>query len=141
MAPTSPPRRVLARKRCGAGARRRATVRAVAGLRCERGQASVELVALLPLVGVAIVLLWQAVLAGATVWLGGGAARAAARAVAVDADPVLAARAALPERFERGLRVRREQDGAVAVVLRIPSVVGGRSLGTVRTRAHYEAQR
>src|SRR6185436_5770630 len=91
----------------------------------ERGQASVELVALLPLAGLLVALLWQALLAGETLWLSGGAARAAARAAAVGADPVDAARSVLPARLERGLRVRRERDGAVALVLRVPAALGG----------------
>lgn len=107
----------------------------------EDGQATVELVALLPLVGVLAALLWQALLAGATVWLSGGAARAAARAVAVGADPAAAARGVLPARLERGLQVRREHDGAVAVVLRVPAALGGGTLAPVTTRARFEAQR
>jgi len=105
------------------------------------GQASVELVALLPLVGLLAALLWQALLAGETVWLSGGAARAAARAVALGADPVVAARGVLPSRLERGLRVRREGDGSVALVLRVPAVLGGGTLASVTTRARFEAQR
>jgi hypothetical protein len=107
----------------------------------ERGQASVELVALLPLVGLLAALLWQALLAGATVWLSGGAARAAARAAAVGADPVAAARAVLPPRLERGLRVRLEPDGAVALVLRVPAAIGPGTIAPVTVRARFEAQR
>jgi hypothetical protein len=109
--------------------------------RSEDGQASVELVALLPLVGLVVALLWQALLAGEVVWLSGGAARAAARAVAIGADPAAAARAVLPPRFERHLHVRSRSDGSVAVVLRIPAVIGGGSLADVTTRARFEAQR
>jgi hypothetical protein len=109
--------------------------------RGEEGQAAVELVALLPLVGVLAALVWQVLLAGAALWFGGTAARAAARAEALGADPVSAARGALPGRYERGLRVRRENDGGVAVVVLVPTVFGDRSLGSVTTRAHFEAQR
>jgi hypothetical protein len=105
------------------------------------GQATVELVALLPLVGVLAALLWQALLAGETVWLSGGAARAAARAVAIGADPLAAARAVLPPRLERGLRVRRDPDGAIALVLRVPAALGGGTLAPVTARARFEAQR
>lgn len=110
-------------------------------LRSDDGQASVELVALLPLVGLVVVLLWQAALAGAAIWLGGGAARAAARAEALGADPLRAARGVLPGRFERGLAVRRERDGSIALVVRVPAVVGGGALGSVTTRARFEAQK
>lgn len=105
------------------------------------GQASVELVALLPLVGVLAALLWQALLAGETVWLSGAAARAAARAAAVGADPLAAARAVLPPRLERELRVRRESDGAIALVLRVPAALGGGTVAAVTARARFEAQR
>jgi hypothetical protein len=118
-------------------------MRSLPTCRCrdERGQAAVELVALLPLVGLLAALLWQALLAGETVWLSGGAARAAARAVAVGADPLNAARAVLPSRLERGLRVRRAPDGAVTLVLRVPAALGGGTVAPVTARARFEAQR
>lgn len=84
---------------------------------------------------------WQVLLAGGAIWFGGTAARAAARAEAVGADPLRAARGALPDRYERGLRVRRERDGEVAVVVAVPTLLGDRSLGSVTTRARFEAQR
>src|SRR6185312_8453131 len=95
--------------------------RALGRLGGVRGQATVELVALLPLVGLLVALLWQALLAGETVWLSG----VAARAVAVGVDPVAAARGVLPARFERGLRVSRAPDGSVSLGLRVPMAVGG----------------
>jgi hypothetical protein len=109
-------------------------------LRSDDGQATVELVALLPLVGLLVALLWQALLAGETVWLSGGAARAAARAVAVGADPADAARSILPERLERGMRVEREHDGVVTLVLRVPAALGGGTIAPVTARARFEAQ-
>jgi hypothetical protein len=128
--------RLLRRRNRSRGRARRD--RAHAG---ERGQATLELVALLPLVGLLAALLWQALLAGETVWLSGAAAGAAARAVAIGADPVDAARAVLPVRLERGLRVEREPGGAVALVLRVPAALGGGTLASVTTRARFEAQR
>jgi hypothetical protein len=107
----------------------------------ERGQAAVELVALLPLVGLLAALLWQALLAGETVWLSGGAARAAARAIAVGGDPLAAAHAVLPPRLERGLRVQRTPDGAVTLVLRVPAALGGGTIAPVTAHARFEAQR
>jgi hypothetical protein len=123
--------RLLARRE----ARRRRTDRG------DRGQATVELVALLPLVGLLAALLWQALLAGETIWLSGGAARAAARAVAIGADPADAARGVLPARLERGLRVERGRDGAVALVLHVPAALGSGTLASVTARARFEAQR
>jgi hypothetical protein len=107
----------------------------------ERGQASVELVALLPLVAVLVAVLWQSVLAGQAVWLAGAAARAAARASAVGTDPCAAARRVLPERLEHGLRVTRVGGArGVRVAIRIPAIVGGGGLGIVSARAALQDQ-
>jgi len=107
----------------------------------ERGQATVELVALLPLIAVLAGLLWQAVVAGQAVWFAGSAARAAARASAVGADAGAAARRVLPERLEHGLVVdRRPGDGGVRVAIAIPSVIGATRLGSVAASAHLQEQ-
>jgi hypothetical protein len=112
------------------------------GGRGERGQATVELVSLLPLMAVLAALLWQAVVAGQAVWLAGSAARAAARAAAVGGDVREAARGALPARLERGLVVARVRDraGGVRVAVAIPAVIGGVRLGTVSARARFRDQ-
>ena len=81
----------------------------------EAGQATVELVALLPLLVVVLAGAWQAVLAGQAAWAAGAAARAAARAHAVGTDPTRAARTHLPGSLERGLRVTAGSDGDVEV--------------------------
>jgi hypothetical protein len=116
--------------------------------RDQDGQATVELVALLPVLGVVVALAWQALLAGETWWLASTAAREAARAQALGADPVVAARAALPSGgLRRAVRVRvggedEGGEGAVAVRLPIPSVVGGGvRLGVVSAHARMEPQR
>ena len=108
----------------------------------EQGQASVELVALLPLMAVLAALLWQAVVAGQAVWLAGSAARAAARASALGTDASAAARRVLPDRLERGLVVRRAPSGSrgVQVAIAIPAVVGSGRLTTVRARARLQDQ-
>jgi hypothetical protein len=106
----------------------------------ERGQASVELVALLPLIAVLGLVLWQAVVAGQAVWLAGSAARVAARAEAVGGDGDQAARGVLPRALRRGLRVRPDQRGGVAVAIRIPAVLAPGSVATVRAFAHFEPQ-
>lgn len=87
--------------------------------RCERGQASVELVAALPFVLLAGALAWQLALAGHTAWMAAHAARAGARAEVVDGDVGAAVRSALPGGLERGLEVRRS-DGAVRVRVAVP---------------------
>ena len=104
------------------------------------GQASVETVALLPLLVLVGAVLWQGLLVGQAAWLAGAAARGAARAQAVGADPRAAARAALPRRLERGLDVRaRERD--VRVRVRVPALVGGGAVLHVSARAHLQEQR
>lgn len=109
-------------------------------LRAETGTASVELVALLPIVVALALGAWQALVAGQAAWLSGGAAAAAARAQAVGADPVRAARAALPAALRRGVRVRVGDDGDVVVRVAVPTVVGSRRLGTLTARAHLRDQ-
>jgi hypothetical protein len=107
----------------------------------ERGQATVELVALLPLIAVFAALLWQAVVAGQAVWFAGSAARAAARASAVGGDARAAAKGVLPGRLERGLVVEREPgDEGVRVAVAIPAVIGTKRLGSVSARARLQDQ-
>src|SRR5437763_11737599 len=96
-----------------------------AGGRCA-GQATVETVALLPLLAVVAGLAWQALVAGQAVWLAGGAARAAARAVAIGADGAAAARGSLPAGLRAGVRVRADGDG-VRVAVPVPLVLSGAS--------------
>jgi hypothetical protein len=107
----------------------------------EDGQASVELVGVLPLIAVIVMLLWQATVAGQAVWLAGTAARAAARAAAVGGDPRQAARSTLPRSLHHGLRTATSGDGAVRVWIRIPSVVdGGPRVATITARARFRPQ-
>jgi hypothetical protein len=98
----------------------RATVLAVPRIRSQSGQASVELVAVLPFVILAALAAWQIALAGHTLWLTAGAARAAARADTVGASAEQAARSALPDSLERGLEVKRLRGGGVKVVVGVP---------------------
>jgi hypothetical protein len=86
----------------------------------ESGQASVEAVAIVPLVLLAGLIAWQLVLAGHTLWLCANAARAAARAEVVGQSPARAARSALPKSLERGLSVERGDGGRVRVAVRVP---------------------
>jgi hypothetical protein len=104
------------------------------------GQATIELVALLPCLAAVLAVAWQLVLAGHATWAVTAAARAAARAGAVGGDPEAAARAHLPARLERGLAVRRRPDGAVEVGLRIPAVAPAIRLGRVHAEARFAPQ-
>jgi Flp pilus assembly protein TadG len=106
----------------------------------QHGQATVELVALLPILAVLLAAAWQAALAGHAVWAATAAARAAARAHAVGADPRAAARTHLPASLEPGLRVATEAGGKVEVTVRIPSLPGLPSPGHARAGAHFEPQ-
>jgi hypothetical protein len=106
----------------------------------QRGQATVELVALLPVLAAVLAGLWQAVLAGQAVWAVTAAARAAARAHAVGADAGGAARAHLPATLERGLRVRTGSGGEVRVSVRIPALPGLPSPGRAHAGARFEPQ-
>ena len=63
------------------------------------------MVALLPWVAAVLLVAWQFVLVGEARSSAAIAARAGARAVAVGADPAVAARERLPRRLRRGLRV------------------------------------
>ena len=88
--------------------------------RGQAGQASIETVAVVPLVLLAAAVAWQLVLTGHTLWLCAHAARAAARAEVVGASPRRAARSALPRSLERGLLVTRMEGGAIRVRIRMP---------------------
>ena len=88
------------------------------------GQASVELVAVLPFVLLVGAICWQLALAGHATWMSAHAARAGARADAVGADVRAAARSALPASLERGLKVERLDKGGVRVEVRIPLLLG-----------------
>ena len=108
----------------------------------QNGQAAVELVAVLPVLVALLAGVWQVALLGHASWSAGAAARAAARARAVGLDPRAAARAHLPLRLERGLRVRESgRGGEVTVTVRVPSVVGGAGVGRVSATSAFAAQR
>lgn len=89
-------------------------------MRSEAGQSSVELVAALPFVLLVGAMVWQCALAGHTAWLAAHAARAGARAEAVDGDVRGAVRSVLPDGLEHGLRVERGDDGRVSVSVELP---------------------
>lgn len=86
----------------------------------ERGQASVELLAVLPAVLLVGLVVWQLALVGHTAWLCAGAARVAARAELVGQDGEAAARSALPRSLESGLRVTDAGAGRVRVRVQVP---------------------
>jgi hypothetical protein len=87
------------------------------------GQASVELVAVLPAMVICVVLAAQAVTAGWALWSAGNAARAGARAQRVGSDGEAAALRSLPGPLRDGAKVSAE-DG-VKVSVRVPGLLPG----------------
>lgn len=104
----------------------------------ERGQASVELIALIPLLVALLFAAWQGLVAGQAWWLAAAAARAAARADLVGADALAAARRELPGGMRRRVRVR-VVGGEVVVRLPIHGIAGLGHLGTATARVRAAA--
>lgn len=101
------------------------------------GQASLELVALLPALALCVVLSVQAVAAGWALWTAGNAARAGARAEHVGADGEAAARRALPGRLRQGMQVRTG-DG-VRVRVPVPVTIPGAEVLRVTAASRLDA--
>ena len=95
----------------------------------QAAQASVEFVALLPVLAAVVMIAAQTVVAGWSLWSAGNAARAGARAAEVGSDTEAAARRALPG-ILRGDAVIKDADG-VRVQVRIPGLVPGIELPAV----------
>jgi hypothetical protein len=91
----------------------------------ERGTASVELVAAVPFLLLALAVAAQIALAGQALWSASVAARAGARAALVGGDAKAAARRALPTVMRDGAVVEEEDegDGAVSVKVPIPTLL------------------
>jgi hypothetical protein len=147
MAHGPPPTEILRRATLwslpASGVLRRATLWSLPAsgvLRRADGQAAAELVALLPVLLGLLACVWQALLAGHASLAAGTAARAAARAQAIGLDAPAAARAHLPRFLEHGLQVTPHADGAVTVVVRIPTLPGLPDLGHTRATARFEPQ-
>jgi hypothetical protein len=88
------------------------------------GTASVELVAAVPFLLLALAVAAQIALAGQALWSASVAARAGARAALVGADPKAAARRTLPEAMRAGAEVDEVDDGAtVAVKVPVPTLL------------------
>ncbi len=87
----------------------------------EEGTASVELVAVVPFLLLAVLVAAQLALAGGALWSAGVAARAGARAALVGRDAVAAARRALPPPLRDGAQV--SDAGAVSVRVPIPRLL------------------
>jgi hypothetical protein len=94
-------------------------------MRGERGQAVVELVAMLPLVAAVALAAFSVLAAGRAAEQAGSAAGAGAMALLQDGDAMMAARAALPEGARRSATIRvRGRRVTVRVVPRVPVAAG-----------------
>jgi hypothetical protein len=89
----------------------------------ERGQAGVELVALVPCLLLVVAALAQGCLFALCAIAAERAASAGARAASHGTPPGAAVRAVLPGALARTVRVRVSADGAVAVTLTVPRVL------------------
>jgi hypothetical protein len=97
--------------------------RVVSRVRRERGTASVELVAAVPLLLLAVLAAAQIGLAGQALWSAGIAARAGARAALVGGDAEVAARRMLPPSMRDGAEV--DDGDAVSVRVLVPRLLPG----------------
>jgi hypothetical protein len=102
----------------------------------ERGQASAELVAVIPLLVVAVLALGQVVVAGYALWSAGTAARAGARAEHVGGDARAAARSALPSPLRS--RAKIETGGPIEVEVGTPALLPGVPTLEVRASADLD---
>ncbi len=87
----------------------------------EEGTASVELIAAIPFLLLAVLVAAQLAALGGALWSAGVAARAGARAALVGGDAEATVRQALPWAFRAGARVS-DEDG-VAVQVAIPRLL------------------
>jgi hypothetical protein len=97
----------------------------------EEGTASVELVAVVPLLLLALLAAAQIALAGQALWSASVAARAGARAALVGGDAAAAARSALPPAMREGADI--EEGDGVSVRVEVPRLIP--SLPEVRVAA------
>jgi hypothetical protein len=89
----------------------------------ERGTASVELVAVIPFLLLAVLAAAQLALAGHSLWAAGVAARAGTRAALVGRDATAAARRALPPSLREEAKVAGE--GEISVRVAVPRFLPG----------------
>ncbi len=103
----------------------------------ERGTASIELIAVVPFLLLAVLVAAQIALAGQALWSAGVAARAGARAALVGAGAAAAAKRALPPALRRGAEV--EEGDGVSVAVRVPRLLP--ALPPVRVSASSSLER
>lgn len=102
----------------------------------EDGTASVEMVAVVPFLLLAVLVAAQIGLAGQALWSAGIAARAGARAALVGGDARVAARQALPDSMRKGAVV--DEGDAVSVRVVVPRLLPAMPDLTVAAEAALE---
>jgi pilus assembly protein CpaE len=102
----------------------------------ELGQASVELVAVLPALLICAAIAIQLAITGYGLWASASAASAGARAAYVGGDSAGAARSALPLALRRGARVSDSR--GVRVSLQVPGLLPGGERVPVRSRTELD---
>jgi hypothetical protein len=107
----------------------------------QAGQATVELVALLPALVLCAAVVWQLALAGQAAWGAGAAARAPRGPTPSAPTPARPRPGRCRTACGRGLRVRATATGEVGVTVAVPSVLSRRPLTTVTSRARFAPQR
>ncbi|TMK58030.1 MAG: pilus assembly protein [Actinobacteria bacterium] len=109
----------------------------------EEGTASVELVAVVPFLLLALLVAAQIALAGQALWSASVAARAGARAALVGGDASAAARSALPPAMRKGAHVEEgigaQNGGEVSVRVEVPRLVPSLPEVRVGARSGMEA--
>ena len=103
----------------------------------EEGTASVELIAVVPFLLLALLAAAQIALAGQALWAAGVAARAGARASLVGGDATAAARRTLPPSMREGSKV--EDSEGVAVQVAVPRLLPQLPRVMVGAQADLEA--
>jgi hypothetical protein len=103
----------------------------------EDGTASVELIAVVPFLLLAVLVAVQIALAGQALWSASVAARAGARAALVGGEATAAARRALSPSLRDGARV--EDAGEVSVRVPVPRLFPGLPRVMVGARASLES--
>jgi len=110
---------------------------AASSSRREDGTASIELIAVVPFLLLAVLVAAQIGAAGVALWSAGVAARAGARAELVGGDPADAARRALPDSIRSGAEV--SDDDPVSVRVPIPRLLPGMPELKVGAKASLES--
>jgi hypothetical protein len=103
----------------------------------DQGQASVELVAVIPVLLIVTLAMTQLAVAGYALWSAGAAARAGARAGYVGGDAEAAARHSLPAPLRHGAHVKDSE--GVEVRVKTPALLPGIPPVPVTARAGLDA--